>query len=121
MARAQEMRAVVKSAPVEAVPGTEIRDCPIPVPGPDQVLIRVAATAICGTDKHIYHWDPSIHDSVKPPRIYGHEFCGFVEAIGDRAQRGYEGKLSPGDYVSAEMHMVCGECPQCCSGNGHIC
>lgn len=115
------MQAVVKSAPVDGPEGTTVRDCPVPVPGPDEVLIRVAAAAICGTDKHIYHWDPSIHDSVAPPRVYGHEFCGFVEQIGDRAQRAHEGKLEVGDYVSAEMHVVCGECPQCRSGNGHIC
>src|SRR5204862_933708 len=112
------MQAVVKSAPVDGAPGTEIRDCPVPKPGLDEVLIRVAATAICGTDKHIYHWDPSIRDSVKPPRIYGHEFCGFIEEFGNRAQRP---NLSVGDYVSAEMHVVCGECPQCRTGNGHIC
>ncbi len=115
------MQAVVKSAPVDGAAGTEIRDCPVPTPGPDEVLIRVAAAAICGTDKHIYHWDPSIQDSVTPPRIYGHEFCGFVESLGERAQRGHEGELAPGDYVSAEMHVVCGECAQCRSGNGHIC
>ena len=115
------MQAVVKSAPLDGAAGTEVRDCPIPQPGPDEVLIRVAAAAICGTDKHIYHWDPSIQDSVTPPRIYGHEFCGFVEALGERAQRGHEGELAPGDYVSAEMHVVCGECAQCRSGNGHIC
>jgi threonine 3-dehydrogenase len=82
------------------------------------MLIRVAAAAICGTDKHIYHWDPSIRDSVTPPRIYGHEFCGFIEEMGDRAHRS---GFKVGDYVSAEMHVVCGECPQCRSGNGHIC
>jgi threonine 3-dehydrogenase len=115
------MLAVVKSAPVDGPEGTSIRDCPIPKPGPDEVLIRVAAAAICGTDKHIYHWDPSIRDKVTPPRIYGHEFCGFVEELGARAQRSYEGHLEIGDYVSAEMHVVCGECAQCRSGNGHIC
>ena len=115
------MLAVVKSAPVDGPDGTEVRDCPVPKPGPGEVLIRVAAAAICGTDKHIYHWDPSIHDSVKPPRIYGHEFCGFVEALGENAHRSFEGTLSVGDYVSAEMHVICGECPQCRSGNGHIC
>jgi threonine 3-dehydrogenase len=115
------MEAVIKSAPQDGPQGTEIRDCPVPKPGADEVLIRVAATAICGTDKHIYKWDPSIRDSVAPPRVYGHEFCGFVEAIGERAQRGFEGELHVGDYVSAEMHVVCGECPQCRSGNGHIC
>lgn len=112
------MKAVVKTAPLDGPAGTEIRDCPTPKPGPDEILIRVAAAAICGTDKHIYHWDPSIRDSVTPPRIYGHEFCGFIEMFGTRAHR--QG-LEPGDYVSAEMHVVCGECRQCRSGNGHIC
>ena len=115
------MIAVVKSAPLDGPEGTEIRDCPIPEPGPGEVLIRVAAAAICGTDKHIYHWDPSIRPSVTPPRIYGHEFCGFIETIGEGAARAHEGALQVGDYVSAEMHIICGECPQCRSGNGHIC
>jgi threonine 3-dehydrogenase len=115
------MLAVVKSAPVDGPNGTEVRDCPVPKPGPGEVVIRVAAAAICGTDKHIYHWDPSIQHSVTPPRVYGHEFCGFVEAIGDGGERAFEGKLAVGDYVSAEMHVICGECPQCRSGNGHIC
>jgi threonine 3-dehydrogenase len=112
------MLAVVKTAPKDGPEGTEVRDCPRPKPAPDEMLIRVAAAAICGTDKHIYHWDPSIQSKVTPPRIYGHEFCGFIEEIGERAQR--QG-FAVGDYVSAEMHVVCGECPQCRSGNGHIC
>src|SRR5205085_341692 len=112
------MLAVVKTKSKDGPEGTEVRDCPRPKPAPDQMLIRVAAAAICGTDKHIYHWDPSIHDSVKPPRIYGHEFCGFIEEIGERAHRP---GFNVGDYVSAEMHVVDGECPQCRSGNGHIC
>jgi threonine 3-dehydrogenase len=112
------MLAVVKTAPKDGPEGTEIRDCPRPKPAPDEMLIRVGAAAICGTDKHIYHWDPSIQSKVTPPRIYGHEFCGFIEEIGERAHR--EG-FAVGDYVSAEMHVTCGECPQCRSGNGHIC
>ena len=112
------MLAVVKSSPKDGPEGTEVRECPRPVPAPDEMLIRVAATAICGTDKHIYHWDASVQDKVKPPRIYGHEFCGFIEEIGERAHRP---GFSAGDYVSAEMHVVDGECPQCRSGQGHIC
>ncbi|HSP13520.1 MAG TPA: alcohol dehydrogenase catalytic domain-containing protein [Thermoanaerobaculia bacterium] len=112
------MQAVVKTNSADGPSGTEIRDCPVPKPGPDEILIRVAAAAICGTDKHIYHWDPSIRDKVTPPRIYGHEFCGMIESFGERAQRN---GLAAGDYVSAEMHVVCGECPQCRTGNGHIC
>jgi threonine 3-dehydrogenase len=115
------MLAVVKSNPSDGVSGTEIRDCPVPEPAAGEVLIRVAGAAICGTDKHIYHWDPSIQDSVVPPRVYGHEFCGFVEKLGPGAERSHEGRLTVGDYVSAEMHIICGECAQCRSGNGHIC
>lgn len=112
------MKAVVKTNTADGPSGTEVRECPVPKPGPDEILIRVAATAVCGTDKHIYHWDPSIQEKVQPPRIYGHEFCGFIEEFGKRAHR--EG-FREGDYVSAEMHVVCGECPQCRTGNGHIC
>lgn len=112
------MLAVVKSAPEDGAAGTEIRECPRPRIAPDEMLVRVAATAICGTDKHIYHWDPSIRQGIQLPRVYGHEFCGFIEEIGARAQR--QG-FAVGDYVSAEMHVVCNECPQCRSGNGHIC
>jgi threonine 3-dehydrogenase len=115
------MIAVVKSAPLDGPEGTEIRECPVPDPGPGEVVIRVAATGICGTDKHIYHWDPSIQGSVTPPRIYGHEFCGFVEAFGPGGERAYEGTLAVGDYVSAEMHWICNECMQCRSGNGQVC
>ena len=115
------MIAVVKSSAQAGPAGTEIRDCPIPKPGPGEVLIRVAAAAVCGTDKHIYHWDPSIQSKVAPPRVYGHEFCGYVEELGSGAARGHEGALAVGDYVSAEMHIICGECPQCRAGNGHIC
>ncbi|HVT03072.1 MAG TPA: alcohol dehydrogenase catalytic domain-containing protein [Thermoanaerobaculia bacterium] len=112
------MKAVVKSAPRDGAAGTEIRECPEPVPGPQEVLLRVGAAALCGTDKHIYHWDPSIQQSLVPPRIYGHEFCGFVEQIGTAVQRT---DLAAGDFVSAEMHVVCGECKQCRAGHGHIC
>jgi threonine 3-dehydrogenase len=112
------MRAVVKSAPQDGSAGTIITDRDRPVPGPGEVLIKVAAAAICGTDKHIWHWDPSIRPSMTLPRIYGHEFCGHVEEVGPDAGRT---DLAAGDYVSAEMHVVCGHCRQCRTGQGHIC
>jgi len=116
------MQAVVKISPEDGPQGTEVRECRDPVAGAGEVIVRVAAAAICGTDKHIYHWDPSIRDSVVPPRIYGHEFCGFVESIGPgNGTSPPNSDLSIGDYVSAEMHVVCGRCRQCRTGNGHIC
>src|SRR5258708_30996362 len=108
----------VKASTDDGPEGTSIRACPVPKPGPDEVLIRVAAAAVCGTDKHIYHWDPSIRDKVTPPRIYGHEFCGFIEEIGGRAPRP---RLKAGDYVPAEKHVVDQQYPQSPRGNRPRC
>ncbi len=112
------MRAVVKTAPQDGSKGTTVIDRERPVPGRGEVLVKVAAAAICGTDKHIWHWDASIQHTMQLPRTYGHEFCGFVEQVGPDAGRT---DLAPGDYVSAEMHVVCGHCRQCRTGQGHIC
>jgi threonine 3-dehydrogenase len=91
-------------------------DQPIPQPAPGEVRIKVLNTAICGTDRHIYHWDDSISAMVSPPTIIGHEFCGHIEELGV----GVDGwKID--EYVSAEMHIVCNECRACLAGNQHIC
>jgi len=87
-----------------------------PTPGPREVRVRVLNTAICGTDRHIYHWDPSVSSMITPPVTIGHEFCGHLDVIGDGVQGWAEG-----DYVSAEMHIVCGRCRACQAGNQHIC
>ena len=92
-------------------------DVPIPTPGPAEILIRVKAAAICGSDRHLFNWDPSVRDWVNPPRIIGHEFCGEVAEIGPEVRT----DLKAGDYVSAEMHEICGRCYQCRTGQGHIC
>lgn len=112
------MRAVVKTEPVGGPEGTSIIDKAVPACSPEDVLVRVAATALCGTDKHIYRWDPSIRNEVAIPTTYGHEFCGFVEALGENAGRD---DLKPGDYVTAEMHLTCGRCRACRAGKSHVC
>jgi len=91
-------------------------DLPTPEPGPGEVRIRVARAAICGTDRHIYHWDPSVAGTVRPPVVIGHEFCGYVDTLGP----GVTG-VESGAYVSAEMHFVCGRCRACRAGNQHAC
>lgn len=91
-------------------------DIEVPIPGPGEVRVRVARTAICGTDRHIYHWDDSISHLVAPPVTIGHEFCGHVEELGEGVEGWFEG-----DYVSAEMHIVCGHCRACLRGDFHIC
>jgi threonine 3-dehydrogenase len=112
------MTAVVKTKAAPGPKATEIRQVPVPKPGQAEVLIRVLATAICGSDKHIYQWDASMAGMVKPPRIYGHEFCGEVVAFGPGGKRPH---LHEGQYVSAEMHVTCGACRPCLTGRRHIC
>jgi len=73
------MQAVVKA---EAAPGIELREVPVPVPGPGEVLVRVEAASVCGTDLHIFNWDPWAKGRIHPPLIPGHEFCGAVAGFG---------------------------------------
>jgi threonine 3-dehydrogenase len=112
------MQAVVKTKAAPGPSATEIKTVPVPQPGQAEVLIRVLATAVCGSDKHIYQWDPSMAGMVQPPRIYGHEFCGEIVSFGPGGQRPH---LETGMYVSAEMHVTCGHCRPCRIGQQHIC
>ena len=112
------MTAVVKTKAAPGPSATEIRQVPVPKPGQAEVLIRVLATAVCGSDKHIYQWDASMAGMFKPPRIYGHEFCGEIVAFGPGGKRPH---LEEGQYVSAEMHVTDGACRPCLTGRRHIC
>jgi threonine 3-dehydrogenase len=112
------MTAVVKTKAAPGPGATEIRTVPVPRPGQAEVLIRVLATAVCGSDKHIYQWDPSMAGMVRVQRIYGHEFCGEIVAFGPGGKRPH---LEEGQYVSAEMHVTCGYCRPCRTGQRHIC
>jgi threonine 3-dehydrogenase len=107
------MQAVVKAT---AAPGIELREVPVPSPGPGQVLVKVQAASVCGTDLHIFNWDPWAQGRIHPPLIPGHEFAGVVAGMG----RGVT-TVKEGDLVSAEMHVACGKCMQCRIGEAHIC
>ena len=107
------MRAMAKTS---LSPGAELIEVPIPAPGDGEVLIRVRATAICGTDVHIYEWDRWAQERVRTPRIFGHEFCGDVVEVGPGVK-----KLKPGQFVSVETHTACGHCFFCKTGEAHIC
>ncbi len=110
---AQKMTAVIKARPA---PGLEVATRPVPRVGPDDVLIRVKAASICGTDLHIYRWDPWAQNRVKPPFIIGHEFCGEVVERGKNVRT-----VQIGDFISAESHIVDNTCYYCRTGQGHIC
>src|ERR1700761_3859424 len=107
------MQALVKATPA---PGMEMREMPVPTIGASDVLVAVETASVCGTDLHIYHWDEWAQARIKPPYIPGHEFCGTVAAIGELVQ-----DVQVGDFVSAEMHVACGHCLQCRSGQAHVC
>ena len=107
------MLAVVK--PV-AAPGAEVREVKIPAFGRTDVLVKVKVASICGTDLHIYEWDRWAQGRIHPPLIPGHEFCGEVVAFGDEVT-----SVKEGDFVSAEMHVACGKCLLCRTGEAHIC
>ena len=113
-----KMTAVVKTKAAPGPSATEVRTVSVPSPGQAEVLIKVIATAVCGSDKHIYQWDASMAGMFQPPRIYGHEFCGEIVAFGPGGKRPH---LEVGQYVSAEMHVTCGACRPCRTGERHIC
>ncbi|SEB01956.1 threonine 3-dehydrogenase [Thalassobacillus cyri] len=96
--------------------GAELQEVEIPAIKENEVLIKVKATSICGTDVHIYNWDEWSASRVNPPYVFGHEFAGEIVEVGSKVTTFQEG-----DYVSAETHLVCGHCPQCLTGKYHIC
>jgi threonine 3-dehydrogenase len=107
------MKAVVKPA---AAPGLIFTEVPIPTIGPDEVLVKVRATSICGTDLHIYRWDAWSASRVRPPLVVGHEVCGDVVDRGVMVTT-----PAIGDFVSLESHVICNSCSYCRTGLGHIC
>lgn len=108
------MKAVMK---VEAAPGAKVVDVDIPkIKNPDDILVKIKATSICGTDAHIYFWDEWAAGRIKPPMIFGHEFAGEVLEVGSHVKG-----IKVGDHVSAETHIPCNVCYQCKTGLQHIC
>lgn len=83
---------------------------------PNQVLIKVLTASFCGTDYHIYTYDEWSQKRLKLPLTVGHEFSGEIIKIGSNVTR-----VSLGDIVSAETHIICGKCEFCLRGEGHIC
>ena len=98
--------------------GLEIKETEIPKIKPDEVLVKVKATSICGTDLHIYKWDEWAQKRIGKniPYIFGHEMAGEVVELGKNTKG-----IAVGDHVSAETHISCSYCFQCRTGNEHIC
>ncbi|MGB3224314.1 MAG: L-threonine 3-dehydrogenase [Desulforhopalus sp.] len=109
----KKMKALVKAKKEQ---GLWLEEVPLPVPGKNEVLIKISRTSICGTDVHIFNWDSWAQQTIPVPMPIGHEFVGIVEVVGDNVQ-----DFKPGDLVSGEGHLVCGHCRNCLAGRRHLC
>lgn len=109
----KKMKALVKAKKQE---GLWLEEVAVPVPGKNEVLIKISRTAICGTDVHIFNWDSWAKATIPVPMPIGHEFVGIVEEVGDNVI-----DFHPGDLVSGEGHLVCGHCRNCLAGRRHLC
>ncbi len=107
------MKALVKA---KAEQGIWLQDMPKPKIGPNDLLIKIKKTAICGTDIHIYNWDVWAQRTIPVPMTVGHEFVGVVAEIGSEAQG-----FKIGQRVSGEGHITCGHCRNCRAGRRHLC
>ncbi len=107
------MKALVKK---QAGRGIWLEDIPEPRVGPNDVLIQIHKTSICGTDLHIYNWDAWAQKTIPVPMAVGHEYCGHIVELGSEV-RG----LAVGDRVSGEGHVTCGHCRNCRAGRRHLC
>ena len=107
------MKAVVKFDLKDGA--TELREVPVPEIGPDDVLVRVEYTGICGSDPHIHH--NKVNYKINVPVILGHEFSGVIEEAGRNVK-----DFKVGERVTAETHAdYCGKCLLCRTNNYHLC
>lgn len=95
----------------------DVREVADPRPGPDDAVVDVAATGVCGTDAHLWagHWRAS-GIAVSTPRILGHEMAGTVREVGSNVL-----DIAPGDRVTIPFHLSCGRCVACLSGLSNRC
>lgn len=112
------MQAIIKSGPV---PGVTYAELEKPVPKPDEVLIKVEAASICGTDMHYYTWNKSGQDfaakyNIKWPLVLGHECSGTIVEMGSDVKN-----RQVGERVAIETHIPCGECYQCQNDMSYNC
>jgi threonine 3-dehydrogenase len=108
------LKAIRKTVPK---PGVEVQEIDEPKIKPSEVLVKIEATAICGSDLHIYRWDEQTTRWKSPlPMTIGHEWSGKILEVGSNVK-----SLKAGDNVAGESHIPCGFCSYCRNGNMHIC
>jgi len=108
------MKCAIKARPEAGA--IELVERPVPKCGDYDILVKVKAAAICGTDVHIRAWNDWSQRRMNPPVVIGHEFCGYVEEVGSKVAN-----FQVGDFVSSESHIPCNVCPDCRMNNKHVC
>lgn len=111
---AEYMKGIVKDKPEAGATWRE--DLPIPAIKDNELLVKIRAAAICGTDMHIYPWTAWAQQRLKLPMVFGHEFAGEVVEVGSTVR-----SFKVGDRVAGETHIPCNKCYQCQTGNQHNC
>ncbi len=106
------MKALVKAHPEK---GLWLQDVPVPEIAPNEVLIKIERTAICGTDMHIYKWDEWAQNNVPVPMVVGHEYGGIVAAVGSTVKR-----VKVGERVTGEGHVVGNRSRNARAGRFHL-
>ena len=107
------MAKMMKAAVCVATERIEVREIPVPEPAPSEVLVRVKATGLCGSDVDGF---TGHHPMIRPPIILGHEASGVIAATGEAVTR-----WKPGDEVAIEPFFTCKVCPACRSGRYNLC
>lgn len=107
-----QMQALVKAKPE---PGLWLKNVPVPEIGPDDVLIKINKTGICGTDIHIWNWDEWAAKTVPVPLVTGHEFAGQIVELGKNVDG-----LSLGQRISGEGHLIGKDSRQSRAGKFHL-
>ena len=93
----------------------ELREAEIPHAGPGEVVIKNMVCGVCGTDVHIKNGEPGSAD-VDPPVVLGHEYSGEVVEVGEGVT-----SLKPGDHVTVDPNIYCGQCVHCRNGKKQLC
>jgi 2-desacetyl-2-hydroxyethyl bacteriochlorophyllide A dehydrogenase len=108
------MKAIAKTRPEL---GIEIVEVPVPKPGPGELLVKVAACGICGSDLHIYLWELGAERAVaRMPSVIGHEPAGEVVELGAGVK-----DFKVGDHVALDPFGPCGQCSSCLAGRFNFC
>ncbi|TIP52492.1 MAG: iditol 2-dehydrogenase, partial [Mesorhizobium sp.] len=102
----------MRAVRLEAVGKIALREVPKPVPGPEDILVKIEACGVCGTDRHLFHGE----FPCTPPVTLGHEFSGIVEAVGPAVSG-----ITVGDRVTGDPNIACGRCAHCHAGRVNLC